>query len=151
MPTFYKIDTERKFVLTTGSGFVTKQEVFTLQDQMSSDPEFDPSFSQVADFAQLTNTDIGMRDVQTFAQRDAFSIHSRRAIIVKGDIAFGFAKIFELYRQMTGANGIRVFRNHDKAFDWILLPDAASTLCQTESAADSGYSKPASTKLYADS
>ena len=151
MPTFYKIDTQRKFVLTTGSGFVTKQEVFTLQDQMSSDPEFDPSFSQVADFAQLTNTDIGMGDVRTFAQRDAFSIHSRRAIIVKGDIAFGFAKIFELYRQMTGANGIRVFRNHDKAFDWILLPDAASTLCQTESAADSGYSKPASTKLYADS
>jgi hypothetical protein len=137
MPTFYKIDTERKFVLTTGSGFVTKQEVFTLQDQMSSDPEFDPSFSQVVDFAQLTNTDIGMRDVQTFAQRDAFSIHSRRAIIVKGDIAFGFAKIFELYRQLTGANGIRVFRNPDEAFDWILLPEAASTSCQTESAADS--------------
>jgi hypothetical protein len=137
MPTFYKIDTERKFVLTTGSGFVTKQEVFTLQDQMSSDPEFDASFSQVVDFAQLTNTDIGMADVQTFAQRDAFSIHSRRAIIVKGEIAFGFAKIFELCRQLTGANGIRVFRNLDEVFDWILPPDAASTSRPTESAADS--------------
>ena len=137
MPTFYKIDTERKFVLTTGSGFVTKQDVFTLQDQMSSDPEFDPSFSQVADFAQLTGTDVGMADVRTFAQRDVFSIQSRRAIIVKGDVAFGFAKIFELYRHLSGASGIRVFRNPDEAFDWILLPDAASTSCQTESAADS--------------
>jgi len=137
IPAFYKIDRERKLVLTTGSGFVTKQEVITLQDQMSNDPEFDPSFSQVADFAHLTNTDISMADVQMFAQRDVFSIHSRRAIIVKGDIAFGFAKIFELCRQLTGASGIRVFRDPDEALEWILQPDSASTSGPTESAAES--------------
>jgi hypothetical protein len=137
MPAFYKIDKERKLVLTTGSGFVTKEEVFTLQDQMSNDPEFDPNFSQVADFAHLTNTDIGMADIRTFAQRDVFSIHSRRAIIVKGDIAFGFAKIFELHRQLSGVSGIRVFRNPDEAFDWILPPDEAPTSRPTESPAGS--------------
>jgi len=137
MPAFYKIDKERKLVLTTGSGFVTKEEIITLQDQMRNDPEFDPSFSQVANFAQLNNTDIGMADVHTFAQRDVFSIHSRRAIIVEGDVAFGFAKIFELYRQLSGARGIRVFRNPDEAFDWILSADAASTSRSRESAADS--------------
>jgi hypothetical protein len=137
MPAFYKIDKERKLVLTTGSGFVTKEEVFTLQDQMSKDPEFEPSFSQVADFAQITNTDISMTDVRMFAQRDVFSIHSRRAIIVKGDIAFGFAKIFELCRQLSGASGIRVFCNPDEAFTWILRPDGVSTSCPTESAAGS--------------
>jgi hypothetical protein len=137
MPAFYKIDKERKLVLTTGSGFVTKEEVLTLQDQMRNDPEFDPSFSQVADFAQLTDTDIGMADLRTFAQRDVFSIHSRRAIIVTGDIAFGFAKIFELYRQLSGASGIRVLRNPDEAFEWILEQDAASAPRPTESAAGS--------------
>ncbi len=137
MPAFYKIDKERNLVLTTGSGFVTKEEVLTLQDQMRNDPEFAPSFSQVADFAQLTNTDIGMADLRTFAQRDVFSNHSRRAIIVTGDIAFGFAKIFELYRQLSGASGIRVFRNPDEAFEWILEQDAASISRPTESAAGS--------------
>jgi len=137
MPAFYKIDTERNLVLTTGSGFVTKKEIITLQNQMSNDTEFDPNFSQVADFSQLTNTDIRMADVQTFAQRDVFSIHSRRAIIVKGEVAFGFARIFELCRQLIGATGIRVFRNPDEAFAWIVTPDAASTSCQAESAADS--------------
>jgi len=137
MPAFYKIGKERNLVLTTGSGFVTKEEVLTLQDQMRNDPEFDPSFSQVADFAQLTNTDIGMADLRTFAQRDVFSNHSRRAIIVTGDIAFGFAKIFELYRQLSGASGIRVFRNPDEAFEWILEQDTASTPGPTESAAGS--------------
>ena len=92
---------------------------------MSNDPEFDPSFSQVVDFAQLTDTDIGLADLQTFAERDAYSGHSRRAIVVKGDVAFGFAKIFELYRQLRGAGGIQVFRDPGEAFDWVLSPDAA--------------------------
>jgi hypothetical protein len=139
MPTFYKIDKERKLVVTTGTGFVRREDVLTLQDQMSNDPEFDPSFSQVADFALLANTDVGLADIQTFAQRDVFSVHSRRAIIVKGDVAFGFAKIFELSRQLAGANGIRVFRDPDEAFDWVLTPDSASTSRSMESPADSAF------------
>jgi len=137
MPAFYKIDKERNLVLTTGYGFITKEEIITLQDEMSNDPEFDSNFSQVADFSQLTNTDITIADVHTFAQRDVFSIHSRRAIIVKGELAFGFAKIFEVCRQLIGATGIRVFRNLDEAFEWILEQDAASIPRPTESAAGS--------------
>jgi hypothetical protein len=137
MPTFYKIDKERKLVITTGTGFVRREEVLTLQDQMSNDPEFDPCFSQVADFALLANTDVVLADVQTFAQRDVFSVHSRRAIIVKGGVAFGFAKIFELSRQLAGANGIRVFRDPDEAFDWVLTPDSESASRPEESTANS--------------
>jgi hypothetical protein len=132
MPAFHKIDKERKLVLSTGSGFVTKEEVFTHQDQILKDPEFDPSFSELADFAQLTDTDIGIADLRTISQRDVFSIHSRRAIIVSGNVAFGFAKIFEVYRQLAGAGRIRVFRTLDEAWDWILTPVAVSTLSPSE-------------------
>jgi hypothetical protein len=134
MPTFYKIDRKRRLVITTGFGFVTKEEVLALQDRMSSDTEFDPSFSQVADFAKLTNTDVGMADVRMFAQRDTFSDLSRRAIIVKGDVAYGFAKIFELWRQLAGASEIRVFRTSHEAFEWILAPYPVTTSLPTESA-----------------
>jgi hypothetical protein len=127
VPLLYKIDKERKFVLTTGSGCLTKEEVFTFQDQMKNDPDFDPTFSQLADFSQLTGSAVCIGDLQSFAQRDAFSIHSRRAIVVKGDLAFGFAKIFELYRRLAGASGIRVFRTLDEASDWLLTSDAVST------------------------
>jgi len=137
MPAFYKIDKERKLVLTTGSGLVTKEEVFAHQDQLLKDPDFDPSFYQLADFRRLTNTDISMADLQAIAQKDVFSVHSRRAIIVKGDIAFGFAKIFEIYRQLAGAHGIRVFRTTDEALGWLFAPDEVSTSRSTESAAGS--------------
>jgi hypothetical protein len=126
VPIFLKIDKERKLVLTTGSGFITKEEVLAHQDQILKDPDFAPSFSQLADFARLTNTDISMADLQILAKQDIFSIQSRRAIIVKGELAFGFARIFELYRQLAGARGIRVFRTHDEALKWILSPDAVS-------------------------
>jgi hypothetical protein len=133
MPAFYKIDKERKLVLSTGSGLVTKEEVFAHQDQMLNDPDFDPSFSQLADFRRLTNTDINMADLRTIAQKDVFSVHSRRAIIAKGDIAFGFAKIFELYRRLAGAHGIRVFRTKYEALDWLFNAGTGATFRVTAS------------------
>jgi hypothetical protein len=142
MPAVYKIDKERKLVLSTGSGFVTKEEVFSHQDQILKDPDFDPSFSELADFAQLTDTDIGIGDLRTIAQRDVFSIHSRRAFIVNGDVAFGFAKIFEVYRQLAGAGGIRVFRTLDEAWDWILTPGAVSALRPPEMGAGTSWGPP---------
>jgi hypothetical protein len=137
VPVFLKIDKERKLVQTTGSGFVTKAEVLAHQDQILKHPDFDPSFAQLADFARLTNTDINMGDLQAFAHRDVFSIRSRRAIIVKSDLAFGFAKIFELSRQVVGAHGIRVFRTHHEALNWILAPDTVSSSSTNESTAGS--------------
>ncbi len=142
MPAFYKIDKQRNLVLSTGSGFVTKEEVFTHQDQILKDPDFDPSFSELANFAELTETDIGIGDLRGIAQSDVFSIHSRRAIIVKGDVAFGFAKIFEVYRQLAGAGGIRVFRTLDEAWDWLLPPGAVSTLRPPETGAGTSGSPP---------
>jgi hypothetical protein len=137
VPLSYKIDKDRKLVQCMGAGFVAKEEVFAQQDELLNDPEFDPSFSQFADFAQLTDTDIGMEDLQVIAQRDVFSIHSRRVILVNGDIAFGFAKIFELYRQLAGAHGIRAFRTTDEALDWLFTPSANLTPSQLESGMDS--------------
>jgi len=126
MPLSYKIDKVRKLVRNTGSGYVAKEEVFAQQDQLLNDADFDPSFSQLADFTQLTDTDIGMEDLQVIAQRDVFSIDSRRALLVNGDVAYGFAKIFQLYRQFAGAHGIRVFRTNDEALDWLFAQDEGS-------------------------
>ena len=58
MPAFYKIDKERKLVMSAGSGYVTKAQVLAYQKQLSNDPDFHPSFSELADFAQVTKVDI---------------------------------------------------------------------------------------------
>jgi hypothetical protein len=90
------------------------------QQQLLGDPEFDPTFSQLFDFTHVTQFDIGMDDVRTLAQKTIFSNQSRRAFVVKGDLAYGLARMFEILRESFGEQGIAVFRELDDALEWVL-------------------------------
>ena len=126
MSAFYKIDKERKLVLSSGTGVLTKEDILGHMDRLSKDPDFDPNFSQVSDFTQITVLEIGPEDVRQLAQRNVFSPRSRRAFVVKDDLQFGLARMFEIHRDLSGETGIRVFRTFDEAMDWILVRNAAS-------------------------
>jgi len=126
MPAFYKIDKDRRLVMSSGSGVLTKGMILAHMDLLSNDPEFDPDFSQITDFTQLTGMDIGPEGIRQLAQRNIFSARSRRAFVVKNNLQFGLARMFQTYRELNGETGIRVFRTIDEALDWILVEKAAS-------------------------
>jgi hypothetical protein len=126
VPAFYKIDKERKLVLSSGNGVLTKEDILGHMDRLSKDPDFDPNFSQVSDFTQITVLEIEPEDVRQLAQRNVFSPSSRRAFVVKDDLQYGLARMFEIHRELNGETGIRVFRTFDEAMDWILVGNAAS-------------------------
>jgi len=123
---FYNIDKKRRLVLSSGYGVLTKADLLGHMDQLSKDPDFDPDFSQVLDFRQITALEIGPEDVRQLAQRNIFSPRSRRAFVVKDDLQFGLARMFEIHRELKGETGIRVFRTFDEAMDWIMVRDSAS-------------------------
>ncbi len=50
MPLFYKIDKERRLVMSTGSGVFSVADAVSHMEKLSKDPDFDPGFSQIADF-----------------------------------------------------------------------------------------------------
>jgi hypothetical protein len=120
MPVFYKIDKERKLVLSTGRGVFNKHEALTHQERLLADPDFDPSYSQLLDFTHVTQVDLTAADVQQWALRNIFSPHSRRAFLVSNDVAFGFGRMFEILREAAGERGIRIFRDLGEALDWVL-------------------------------
>ena len=126
MSAFYKIEKERRLVMTSGSGVLTREDILGHQERLLNDPDFDPTFSQLIDFTQLTNTDITPADVQTAALRNIFSPSSRRALLVKNDFQYGLARMFEIHRDLAGETGIRVFRVLDEALDWVLTTDTIS-------------------------
>jgi|SRR6267154_6093702 hypothetical protein len=126
MSAFYKIDKERRLVLSSGTGVLTKEDILGHMERLSKDPDFDPEFSQLTDFTKITALEIGPEDIRQFAQKNLFSPHSRRALLVKDDLQFGLARMFEIHRELKGETGIRVFRTLDEALDWILAGDAAS-------------------------
>jgi hypothetical protein len=120
LPIFYKIDKERRVVMTTGSGDFSIAEALRHQEQFLHDPSFDRSFSQIIDLRHVTQFDLEPGDVRKLAQRNIFSPESRRAIIVNTDLGYGYGRMFELHRENAGELGIRVFRTLEEALDWVL-------------------------------
>ena len=118
MPFIYKIDKERRVVFSTGSGTLTLEDFLAHQSQLLKDPDFDPSYSQLADFTQVQLVPV-KGGIEKIAQKDVFSATSRRAIVVKDDLQYGFARMFQIHRDLAGEGGIRVFRNVEEAQDWI--------------------------------
>ncbi|HXY00091.1 MAG TPA: hypothetical protein VEI54_04165 [Candidatus Limnocylindrales bacterium] len=123
MPVFYKIDRGRRLILTSGSGPLTFDEAFSYQQRLFSDPDFDPSYSQIADFTQFTSFELSAAEVQRLAEKSNFAPQSRRAFIVPNDVSFGLARMFEMLRADLGEENLRVFRSLDEALDWVLSKD----------------------------
>jgi hypothetical protein len=120
MPASYKIDKERRLVMSMGFGEFTKADALEHQNKLQKDPDFDPGMSQLMDYTHVTKVELEADDIRRLAQSDIFAADSRRAILVTRDLHFGLARMFEALRDNAGERGIRVFRNLDEALDWVL-------------------------------
>lgn len=125
MPAFYKIDKERRLVLSTASGVFTLADAVEHMEKLSADPDFDPGFSQISDFTHVTRIDLSGEEIRCLAQRTIFSANSRRAFITPNETMFGIARMFEILRGLEGEKGIRIFRTLEQALDWV-FPKSAS-------------------------
>lgn len=119
MPAFYKIDKDRRLVLTTGSGVYTLADAVSHMDKLTKDPDFDPKFSQIVDFTQVTRIELSADEIRRLAQRTIFSASSRRAFIAPDEVAFGIGRMFQILRGLEGEQGIRIFRSLEEALDWV--------------------------------
>jgi len=120
MPATYEIDKKRRLVITMGLDRVTLAEAMANQERLLKDPEFDPGYSQLMD---VTRADLGgltASDIRMIAERNVFSVNSRRAIVVSSNLAYGFGRMFETLREIAGEKGVRIFRDMDEAVDWLL-------------------------------
>ena len=120
MPVSYKIDKQRRLIITTCLEQVTLAEGLAHQDKLLKDPDFDPSFSQLMDCTRVNFSGFAGNDIRKLAERNVFSVQSRRAIVVSSNLDYGFGRMFEMLRESAGENGIRIFRNLDEAVDWLL-------------------------------
>ena len=126
MSAFYTIDKQRRLVMTSGAGPLTREDILGHMNRLSADPDFEPDFCQLADFRHITDILFGPEEVRQFAERDIYSPSARRAFLVRDDLQFGLARMFEIHRELRGETGIRVFRTLDEALGWVLQGQIAS-------------------------
>jgi hypothetical protein len=120
MPAYFKIDKERKVVMSTAAGVFTLDDGLGHQDKLLKDPEFAPHFSQLLDFTHVTRAELTHEDVRRLALRKIFSSDSHRSLLVGTDLMFGLARMFMIFREIQGEKGVRIFRNLDQALLWAL-------------------------------
>jgi hypothetical protein len=73
------------------------------------------------DVTNVTDAQLSAAEIQTLAARAVFSPDSRRAVLVRNDLQFGLARMFELLRENQGEKGIRIFRKLEDALEWIQI------------------------------
>ena len=120
MPAYFKIDRERRLVMSTFSGVFTLADGLSHQEKLLRDPDFASSFSQLLDCTHVTKIELEPEDVRTLAQKAIFSSNSRRAILVSSDLAFGLARMFVIFRESLGEKGVCVFHDLEGALYWVL-------------------------------
>jgi hypothetical protein len=120
MPCRYTIYKNRRLVVTIGWDPFTFAEGLAHEDQISLDPDFDPTYDHLIDATLVTRAALTGSELASLASRTKFSRQSRRAIIVTSTVLFGLGRMFETYLQLSGsAESMGIFKERDQALQWL--------------------------------
>ena len=116
----YKIDQERRLVITRGWGELSSRELFDVMSQILLDPRFDPTYSSLGDLREVTNVTVDTFATAQTAASPLFAEGTRRAIVATSDVAFGMARMFAAFSERSG-HEVRIFRQMTPAEAWLEL------------------------------
>ena len=120
MAVSYTIDSKRRLILSSASGEVTAAELLSHQDRLMRDPDFDPSFRQLADFSGTTRVSVSSEDIRVLAARNFFAPGTRRCVIAPTAEIFGLGRMFQTFREMSGGKeDVQIFRDREEAVRWL--------------------------------
>lgn len=122
MPWRYIIDAERKLVISTGWGRMTFEELQAHQNQLASDPHFNPEFRQLVDATAVTDLNISIGEAKTLAGRKLFAPTSRRAFLGSGLSILAAKRLMQAYSCIAkGREEISIFHERNAALCWLGL------------------------------
>ncbi len=125
MPLEYRIDLERRVVFATAARILSDEDVFAYQREVWSRDDL-AGYDEVVDLGEVEDFVLSSDDrVRALAElasaMDVSGASSRLAIVAPRDLAYGFARMFETYRELNqrGSKSVSVFRSMQAALDWL--------------------------------
>jgi len=119
MAASYHIEKELGVVFTSGSGTFGFADAVDHMNRLKKDPDFNPSFSQLLDYREVTEISLTHDQIVELASVQIFSAEAKRAFLVATPEHYGLARVFQNYRAVTGDKSIRVFMDAGEAFAWL--------------------------------
>lgn len=122
MPCEFLIDTERRLVISRGTGSFRFDDFVKHMAILAPDPRFRPEFDHLVDGRGFEQFDVSAAQVQAMGSQSLFAPGSRRAFVVSSDHQFGLGRMFAAYREMKLNQTTMVFRDMRDALAWLGLP-----------------------------
>jgi hypothetical protein len=120
VPATYWIDVTRRLVLSRGWGVFTEQDLLGHFNTLAADPEFQSTFSQLADLRYVDHADLRKEFIRRHALEHLFSRGAQRAIVVSSAEHYELARIYADFAQYASQN-VHVFRDMGDAEKWLGL------------------------------
>ncbi|MGB8014090.1 MAG: hypothetical protein WCF68_20915 [Terriglobales bacterium] len=118
------IDVSRRLIVSTFYGEINDAEVLSVASLIRSHPDFDPSFSEIADFSGVTGGTLSTSAIRELSQRESIlsptSMHV--ALAPQGHI-FGVFRMAQVLAEQTRPN-TAVVRTIDEAHKFLGLEEA---------------------------
>jgi len=95
VPADYRIDRQRRVVLSRAWGVLCDDDLLGRQERLRDDPDFRPDLNEVFDFRAVTRVEVTTRGVQLLADRNPFGAGSRRAFVVEQPVMYGVSRMFQ--------------------------------------------------------
>ena len=121
MPVVLKIDPQRKVVYSTFYGEVTDAELLGHGKAISSDPDFNPEFSEIVDFSSVTNAAISERALTALAANPSLFKSSVVHIVVAPSEAL--FQLVSKYKDLAHSSRPNLFVVRTPFEAYRLLPD----------------------------
>jgi hypothetical protein len=103
MLAYFRIDKERRLVMSTISGVFARADGLANEEKLLKGLDFALRFSRLLDWTQVTKIELRPEDMRGLAQRSIFSSDSHRAILVGSDLAFGSAQMSLIFPETTNS------------------------------------------------
>ena len=117
MPLKYRIEENRKLIVSTAKGVVTFAEIKDHQDRLLSDADFHANFDQLIDVTTATDVALTAAHARIIADRQIVSKESLRAFVASLPHIYGLGRMVEAFHE-TRAKAA-VFYEMDAALDWL--------------------------------
>ena len=115
----YGFDAARDVLMVKGTGAVIEDDLRKGTAAAIEEIGTRPRLRCLIDYSQVTEIRLTVDTVRLMAESPFFQPESRRAFLAPTDLAFGMARMYQTFAELSTAGNVRVFRNRADAIAWL--------------------------------
>ena len=100
MPASVKVDAKDRIIYSSFEGKLNDSDLLAHREVLKDHPDFDPEFSEVLDFSNVTELRVTVAFINSLAKSSSlYSPESKHAVVAPHDMTFGVARLYQMLAQ----------------------------------------------------